>query len=426
MGATPAATSGFRWGVPMSRFLTMEEAAERLGVEYKTVYRLVRTGDLPAGKVGRIYRIREDDLLAYFDRQKNLMVEQARRTGLAALDGRRCAACEKPLLSELSVGGLCETCSASICQGCWSVRKIRQCPSHAPTPGTPDDTSEAKAPRASAGGLAGTNIAETIAELRRQGRTVTSTDEALLGATNFLRAFGQRIETIEELPDPLNKRPLVMRQARVKHFVEPPARKGPPAFTQASRFVMKSGGWGRPKAGLVLEARYLAHDRALAEQGYDAEPFGEPELTPILAGLRENAKQDDAFWVLLLGSPTGWSGDVVRLVTQRAHAKAFHDKHAAVALHDLARDEVQLDFDDERLKEFWPLLAPERYAEALQRTVDGVRELATRISAVAVDYAVKRLSVPPAWVRAAFTALVHTGTHVVSELPELGRVLSRK
>lgn len=54
----------------MSKFLTLEEAAERLGVEYKTVDRFVRQGELPAGKVGRVYRIREEDLDGYFERQK--------------------------------------------------------------------------------------------------------------------------------------------------------------------------------------------------------------------------------------------------------------------------------------------------------------------------------------------------------------------
>ena len=76
----------------MSGFLTLEEAAERLGVEYKTVYRLVRSGDIPAGKVGRIYRIRDEDLEGYFERQKRLLARETSRSGLTALEGRRCAA----------------------------------------------------------------------------------------------------------------------------------------------------------------------------------------------------------------------------------------------------------------------------------------------------------------------------------------------
>ena len=81
----------------MSKYLTVGEAASRLGVEYKTVYRLIRSGDIPAGKIGRIYRIREGDLSAFFDRQKQHVAAQAGRTGLTALEGRRCGACGNPM-----------------------------------------------------------------------------------------------------------------------------------------------------------------------------------------------------------------------------------------------------------------------------------------------------------------------------------------
>ena len=53
----------------MGPFLSIQEAADYLGVDYKTVYRLVRAGKLPAGKFGGMYRIRRDDLEAYFQAQ---------------------------------------------------------------------------------------------------------------------------------------------------------------------------------------------------------------------------------------------------------------------------------------------------------------------------------------------------------------------
>lgn len=42
--------------------LTLDEAAERLGVHYMTAYRYVRTGRLPAEKVGAEWRVRPSDL----------------------------------------------------------------------------------------------------------------------------------------------------------------------------------------------------------------------------------------------------------------------------------------------------------------------------------------------------------------------------
>ncbi len=48
-----------------SRFVTVSEVAEQLRVSNMTVYRLVQSGDLPAVRIGRSYRIREEDVDRY-------------------------------------------------------------------------------------------------------------------------------------------------------------------------------------------------------------------------------------------------------------------------------------------------------------------------------------------------------------------------
>ncbi len=49
--------------------LTADEVAAILRVSTMTVYRLIRSGELPAVRVGRTYRIREEDLDAYVESQ---------------------------------------------------------------------------------------------------------------------------------------------------------------------------------------------------------------------------------------------------------------------------------------------------------------------------------------------------------------------
>jgi excisionase family DNA binding protein len=49
------------------RFLTAGEVAERMRVSKMTVYRLIRAGKLPAVRIGRAFRVREDDVEAYLD-----------------------------------------------------------------------------------------------------------------------------------------------------------------------------------------------------------------------------------------------------------------------------------------------------------------------------------------------------------------------
>jgi excisionase family DNA binding protein len=48
-----------------SKFVTVGEVANLLRVSNMTVYRLVQSGALPAVRVGRSYRIREEDVDSY-------------------------------------------------------------------------------------------------------------------------------------------------------------------------------------------------------------------------------------------------------------------------------------------------------------------------------------------------------------------------
>ncbi|MGB9113396.1 MAG: helix-turn-helix domain-containing protein [Acidimicrobiales bacterium] len=48
-----------------SNFLTVGEVSQVLRVSNMTVYRLINAGQLPAVRVGKSYRVREEDLDAF-------------------------------------------------------------------------------------------------------------------------------------------------------------------------------------------------------------------------------------------------------------------------------------------------------------------------------------------------------------------------
>ncbi|GEK86352.1 helix-turn-helix domain-containing protein [Microbacterium aerolatum] len=54
--------------VPEVRFLTVAEVAELMRVSKMTVYRLVHSGDLPAIRFGRSYRVPETAVTAALQR----------------------------------------------------------------------------------------------------------------------------------------------------------------------------------------------------------------------------------------------------------------------------------------------------------------------------------------------------------------------
>jgi len=51
-------------------FLTMDEVLGYLRVTSRTIYRLIKAGDLPAVRIGRQWRFRQSDLDAWLSRQQ--------------------------------------------------------------------------------------------------------------------------------------------------------------------------------------------------------------------------------------------------------------------------------------------------------------------------------------------------------------------
>ena len=49
------------------RLLTVNEVADLLRVSRMTVYRLIKQGDMPSLRVGRGYRLREEDVHSYLN-----------------------------------------------------------------------------------------------------------------------------------------------------------------------------------------------------------------------------------------------------------------------------------------------------------------------------------------------------------------------
>jgi excisionase family DNA binding protein len=65
MSATPM-------DLPMQPFLTPKEVSDLLQVSVYTVRRWIKQGELPAYKVGRLWRINKDDLNQWLNQQRPL------------------------------------------------------------------------------------------------------------------------------------------------------------------------------------------------------------------------------------------------------------------------------------------------------------------------------------------------------------------
>jgi excisionase family DNA binding protein len=59
-----------RSGHELTALLTTGEVLDCLNVTPRTIYRLIRSGELPAVRIGRQWRFRPADLIAWLDRQQ--------------------------------------------------------------------------------------------------------------------------------------------------------------------------------------------------------------------------------------------------------------------------------------------------------------------------------------------------------------------
>jgi excisionase family DNA binding protein len=57
-------------GTELQTFLTTEDVLGYLKVTPRTIYRLIRAGELPAVRIGRQWRFRQTDLDEWLDRQR--------------------------------------------------------------------------------------------------------------------------------------------------------------------------------------------------------------------------------------------------------------------------------------------------------------------------------------------------------------------
>ena len=101
-------------------YMSLEEVADMLGVTYQLIYRLVRSGDLPAVRLGKLYRVSQDDLNSYLERSKS------------GTTGGTCSVCGTFYKTRDSLKNVCtaEGCEESICFDCWTRLGVRRCSKH--------------------------------------------------------------------------------------------------------------------------------------------------------------------------------------------------------------------------------------------------------------------------------------------------------
>ena len=105
------------------KYYSLEEVAELLGVTYQLIYRLVRSGELSSVRVGKVYRVTDEDLHTYLENSR-----VSKSDGMPA--PMVCSVCGRSYVSALSIVGSCKVCGAPICKSCAEVKHATHCEVH--------------------------------------------------------------------------------------------------------------------------------------------------------------------------------------------------------------------------------------------------------------------------------------------------------
>lgn len=402
----------------MDQFMSIKEVAEYLGVDYKTVYRLVRKGEIASTQIGRIYRIRRADVDAYLAQQR---IGSPTPTPTTA--SLRCSVCRRLLTAPSDIAGACETtgCSNPICTTCWTRDHRRYCPTHQPTQA--ERLTKARA------ALDSGEIPLFVTALQARQREqafITRFDVKVRGITRLMHPTQHTVLAApsdwvahHETEDEAVKLMRLMRTGFIGEEIESAM-----PLNRVSRFRIPST--DPEVVGLVLEAHVIAHLPALVEEGFDAEPATAEEAIRILDHVVERADQDQAVWLVGLASPTGWSADAQAYVATGEAGRTFYHAQVLPYLVDLAKMCVIYKVDDDRLPPMAPLFAPMLLEEGVARVAAYLDRALTVSSKVAISEIVTETGIDVTTVGQAIKRLVEAGTHTVTKDIGLGQVVRLK
>lgn len=397
------------------QFLSIREAAQYLSVEYKTLYRLVVAGKIPASRVGGVYRIKRQDIDDYLEGQKG---------NAAASNVPSCERCHRLIKSPEMVGGQCAypACEALLCRDCWAKQDDRYCLEHKLSP--EDKLAQAKQ-RLKAGEL---TLLVTAAEARQKeldfiGRfdqKIRKMKEVIspVDGTQFRVNSWDEIhkETTEiDIPDTISKGSELALTARIV-----------PRNQRSTYSFLKRGTTRSGASGFVIEAAYFSHLRNFIEDRFDTSPVTHTELVWLLETSIASAKNRGALYVVGFASPTGWTDEAREAVSGKASKKGFSSLYGSFCLIDMNSDRLIANPYDMRVGSFLDVFRGDLDEEVINRVVEHLQAQFLSRESLELEDVASATQANPKLVEEAFRRLERSGHYVVSESGKTGLTIVRK
>lgn len=344
-------------------FLSIREVCDRFGLDYKTIWRQIQAGELPASRVGRgAWRISADDLDAYISRRRpatgGVMPSSSQAQAALATDritvfsadeeraiaqDRLTEARERLANGEINV--LITALQAK--QREMNTinrfdRKLRELASLRLPPALVSTlTSKAISPETS-----GLTLRITAPE-----KLITTSDEQDEMMNILNTGFLERNQ-LDRLP--LNPREML---------------------TIPAAQLTQPGAKTRPTHSLVIELRLWSDLRAHMLTGFAEQPLALEDLLPRLNAAARAAQDASVARILALASTTGWAEDAEDFIYSERDASESYTHHLLMpALVDLTRNTAVWDRRDSRLEPFMGLFTPTLRDERITAAMRAIEE----------------------------------------------------
>lgn len=408
----------------MTEFMSIKDVAEYLEVDYKTVYRLVRRGEIPSSQVGRVYRIRKADVETYLADQR---LAQAKVSSVPSLrtvqmPPLRCASCLRLLHDENEIGGVCETegCNAPICTICWSRDQRHTCPDHAPSQ---SDRLAAARSQLDEGKVS--VLVTALQACQREQAYISRFDAKVQKITRLRHPISGQIITPThswaELRETSDQADELMELLRTGFLAADIEQTLPLNRSSGYRIPVKDGN----RKALILAVRLIAHLPALIEQGFDTQPATAQEATRLLDEAIRKAESEASAILVGLASPTGWSQEARNYVVSGEPGRTFYHPAVLPYLVDLDRMSIAINPGDDRLAPMAPLFAPLLLEEGIAQAIEYIKRMLRTTGRVFISEISRDTGLDIVTIGQAFARLVQSGEYAAEDDPAFGKAIAR-
>jgi excisionase family DNA binding protein len=367
-------------------YLSIREVCEAFNVDYKTIYRRVQSGELPSSRIGWLYRIKYDDVVAFMNRERATRATTQTDAPEAALATER-------------------------------IELLR-----------PDDLEAMRQDR----------LADAREQLNRgEIDTLMTARQAKLSESNILNRFDRKLHELVNLRAPDGS---LIKISDVDRYV---------SRCDATSALMNALGVGfveqslldrlplneclkldfpadRQRTGrFALELRVISDLRAYADDGFVVRRSGLDALLPLLAEVERAARGQKGFHVIALAATAGWDAEARAHVFDAAQpTKSYTHGHVIPMLIDLAHGhEIVYHTADSRAQPYAGLFAPQMKDERVAQAMRDIEATLLVYDGVAAEELPKLTGAPAEIVEAAVARLVAAKRVRQGEIKGMGTVI---